>query len=472
MTTDAGLLSPVRAGTPVEAVVDDEAWLRALLAAEAALARAQARLGTVPAEAAEVVTEVARSDVFDVRAIALAARESANPVVAVVGALTRAVAARDAEAAEYVHRGSTSQDVFDTAAMLVCARSLRLVGADLERAERALAALAREHRDTPMVGRTLALHAVPTTFGLKAAGWRLLVMDAADRLRAVRTPVSLGGAAGTLAGYLEYADPRAAPDGRAARPGPVRTGPGTDPGGYADLLVAEYARETGLDTPLLPWHALRTPVTDLASALSFTAVALGKIAADVQVLTRTEIGEVGEPAVAGRGGSSAMPHKRNPVLATLMRAAALQVPALASTLHLCATAEDERSAGAWHAEWEPLRACLRLVGGSAHTAAELTEGLVVRAERMRANLDLTGGAVVTERIAAALTPRLGRDAARESVGRLAARSAAEDVPLAELLAEETVGVLSPGQVADMLDPTAYTGAAGHLVDRALSDRRP
>lgn len=448
MSPDSGLLSPVYAGTPVEAAVDDPAWLRALLEAEAALARAQARLGTVPADAARVITDTARSAAFDVREIALASRESANPVIAVVGALTREVRARDRTAAEYVHRGSTSQDVFDTAAMLVCSRAAAVILADLERTADSLASLVREHRDTPMAGRTLALHAVPTTFGLKAAGWRLLVMDAAERLRSARTPVSLGGAAGTLAGYLEYA-------------------PGRDPGGYADRLTAAYARETGLDVPVLPWHALRTPVADLASALSFTAAALGKIAADVQVLVRTEIGEVGEPAVAGRGASSAMPHKRNPVLATLIRSAALRVPALASVLHLCVSAEDERSAGAWHAEWGPLRDCLRLTGGAARTAAELTAGLVVHADRMRANLDLTGGAVATERVAAALAPELGKAAAKELLGGLAVRAAAEGTPLAGLLAREASVPLPPERVAELLDPAAYTGAAGHLVDRAL-----
>lgn len=446
---DYGLLSPVYAGTPVEEAVGDTAWLRALLEAEAALTRAQAGLGTVPAHAAETVTAVARSVRLDVREIALASRESANPVIAVVGALTRAVAEHDAEAAEYVHRGSTSQDVFDTAAMLVCSRAVRLVVADLGRTADALEELARAHRDTPMAGRTLALHAVPTTFGLKAAGWRRSVREAAERLGAVRTPVSLGGAAGTLAGYLEYAG-------------------GQDPGGYAERLTAAYARETGLDVPALPWHALRTPVTDLGSALSCTASALGKIAADVQVMVRTEIGEVGEPPVAGRGASSAMPHKRNPVLATLIRSAALRVPALASVLHQCAVCEDERSAGAWHAEWGPLRDCLRLAGGAAHACAELAGGLVVHADRMRANLDLTAGAVVTERVAAALAPLLGRAAAREVAGGLAQRAAGGTRP-ADLLAEATAGALSPERIADLLDPAAYTGAAGHLVDRALED---
>jgi 3-carboxy-cis,cis-muconate cycloisomerase len=205
---DAGLLSPVRAGTPAEAAVCDTAWLQAMLDAEAALARAQARLGVVPESAARAITDAARAERLDLRGLALASRETANPVVGLVRALTEVVARDDPAAAEYVHRGSTSQDILDTGAMLVAARALRVVRADLARSVTALADLAREHRDTPMAGRTLALQAVPTTFGLKAVGWRKLLLDADRRLERVLAeglPVSLGGAAGTLSGYLEYA---------------------------------------------------------------------------------------------------------------------------------------------------------------------------------------------------------------------------------------------------------------------------
>ncbi|MER5433836.1 3-carboxy-cis,cis-muconate cycloisomerase [Streptomyces sp. NPDC002588] len=455
---DVGLLSPVRAGTAVEAATGDRAWLQAMLDAEAALARAQASLGTLPREAAETITRMARADRLDVRALALAARETANPVVGLVKAFTAVVAEQDARAAEFVHRGSTSQDVLDTGTMLVAHRVLGIVRADLRRTAGALAGLAARHRNTPAVARTLALHAVPTTFGLRAAGWRQLVLDAEARLARVHEgglPVSLGGAAGTLAGYLEYAV--VGDDGR--RP---------DPGDYLDRLVDAYAAETGLARPVLPWHVLRTPVADLASALAFTAGALGKIAVDVQSLARTEVGEVAEPGGAGRGSSSAMPHKRNPVLATLMRSAALQVPALAGALVQCLVSEDERSAGAWHAEWQPLRECLRLAGGAAHTAVELAEGLQVRPERIRANLESTGGGTVSERVAAQLAPLLGRAGAR-SLATEAARTAADTGrPLAEVLDDlpHLPSGLSPG-LAELCDPAAYTGAATALVDRAL-----
>ncbi|WGP10282.1 adenylosuccinate lyase family protein [Streptomyces sp. SH5] len=459
---DAGLLVPVCAGTPVEAAVDDRAWLQAMLDAEAALARAQSTLGTVPPGAAAVITKTARAELFDVRALALAARETANPVVPLVRELTRLVALSDPAAAEYVHRGSTSQDVFDTGAMLVSARVARLLLADLRRTADALYELAAAHRDTPMAGRTLALHAVPTTFGLKAAGWRDLVLDAADRVAGVLAgglPVSLGGAAGTLAGYLEYAAIAAAGG----------TSAGLDRGGYLDALNGAFAAETGLARQRTPWHSLRTPVADLAAALAFTTGALGKIAVDVQSMVRTEVDEVAEPAVAGRGRSSAMPHKRNPVLATLIRSAALQVPALAAGLTQCMLAEDERSAGVWHAEWPLLRACLRLAGGAAHTAVELAEGLVVRPERMRGNLRLTGSQTASERVAAALASGLGRSRSQELLADASATARHTGRPLAEVLAAlpGVAACLDPRELSVLLDPLGYTGAAGPLVDRAL-----
>jgi 3-carboxy-cis,cis-muconate cycloisomerase len=476
---DAGLLSPVRAGTPVEAAVSDVAWLQAMLDAESALARAQARLGTLPKSAAMAIAAAAFTDRFDLRTLALAARETANPVVGLVAALTRVVAEHDPAAAEYVHRGSTSQDVFDTAMMLVAVRALRLIRGDLARVERALAVLAAEHRDTPMAGRTLALHAVPTTFGLKAAGWRQGVLDADARLAALLErglPVSLGGAAGTLAGYLEYArvDGYSAGTASASGSGNSAVDGFGDPGEYLDELVTAFADETGLARPVLPWHGLRTPVAELASALALTAGVLGKVAVDVQSLARTEVAEVAEPGVAGRGASSAMPHKRNPVLSTLIRSAALQVPVLSAGLTQCLLAEDERSAGVWHAEWQLLRECLRLVGGAAHTAAELAEGLDVHPVRMRENLDMTGSQIVSERIVAVLTPHLGKGAARKLLTAASTDATDSGRPLADVLARSPglEGHFAPDELAALCDPTAYPGAAAALVDRALADGSP
>ncbi|CAM5414693.1 3-carboxy-cis,cis-muconate cycloisomerase [Streptomyces sp. KS_5] len=429
---DTGLLAPGWAGSPAATATGDTAWLQALLDAEAALTRAQAALNLVPSGAARAVTRAADGGRFDVRSLAERARAGGNPVIPLVGDLTKAVGEEYGEEyGSYVHRGATSQDIVDTASMLVAARTLDLVLGDLDRTAAALARPAAEHRDTAMPGRTLTQHAVPTTFGLKAAGWRALVLDARDRVRTVRDslPAQLGGAAGTLAAFGAYgaSDPTALP--------------------------AAYARELGLRAPDLPWHTLRTPVADLAGCLAFTAGALGKVAVDVLTLSRTEIAEVAE---GSGGGSSAMPHKSNPVRSTLIASAARRAPQLAATLYGSMAAEDERPAGAWHAEWEPLRDLLRLVGGAARDAVELAEGLRVRADVMRAHLDLTHGLIVSERLSAELAPVLGRARAKELLTRLAA----EGRPLAE----------AP-ELADVdLDPTHYTGSAGALTDRALERR--
>ncbi|RSS24873.1 3-carboxy-cis,cis-muconate cycloisomerase [Streptomyces sp. WAC05458] len=439
-TPDAGLLAPGWAGSPAADATDDRALVRALLDAEAALTRAQAGLGLAPEEAARAVTEAADPARFDASSLAERARGGGNPVIPLVADLTKAVGE---EHGPYVHRGATSQDILDSALMLVAARALEPLLADLGRTERALARLAAEHRDTAMPGRTLTQHAVPTTFGLKAAGWRALVLDARDRTAAVRSalPAQLGGAAGTLAAFGAYG----APDPLA--------------------LPAAYARELGLCAPLLPWHTLRTPVADLAGCLAFAAAALGKIAADVLTLSRTEIGELAE---GSGGGSSAMPHKANPVRSTLIAAAARRAPQLAATLYGSLAAEDERPAGAWHAEWEPLRDLLRLTGGAARDAAELTEGLQVRPEAMREHLALTHGLIVSERLSAELAPVLGRARAKALLTELAGRTYTEDRSLAELLAE--VPELKGLDLTALTDPARYTGSAGALTDRALERR--
>ncbi|WP_329457996.1 3-carboxy-cis,cis-muconate cycloisomerase [Streptomyces sp. NBC_01497] len=407
-----GLLTSAATDTAAESATGDAALLRALVAAETALARAQG----APREAVEAIAAAGAR--LDVREMALRARAGGNPVIPLAEALRGAVGA---PSARYVHRGATSQDILDTALMLVAARTRRLILADLERTATALARLAAEHRDTVMPGRTLTQHAVPTTFGLKAAGWRSLVLDARDRLAAVRLPAQLGGAAGTLAAL----------------------------GGAAALAhAAAYARELGLTEPVLPWHTLRTPVADLGCALAFACSALGKTAVDVLTLSRTEVAEVAE----GSGGaSSAMPHKANPVHATLVAAAARQAPAHLSVLLCAVPAEDERPAGAWHAEWTPLRELLRLAGGSAEHTAQLASGLRIFPDRMARNLSLTGGLIVSERFATEL--------GKQEVGKLIDRAAAADAPFAEVAEAAGFG--------DLLPPERWSGAAGALVDRAL-----
>jgi 3-carboxy-cis,cis-muconate cycloisomerase len=430
-----GLLAPGWAGSAVEAATGDHAFLQAMLDAEAALVRAQAELGLAPAEAADAVTAAARADRFDARSLALQARAGGNPVIPLVADLAQAV---PGEVRDHVHRGATSQDILDSALMLLAARARRLILADLDRTAATLAALAAAHIDTPMPGRTLTQHAVPTTFGLKTAGWRHLVLDARDRLAAVVLPAQLGGAAGTLAAFGEQALP----------------------------LAARYARELGLAEPLLPWHVLRTPVAELGAVLALTGGALGKIAADVLQLSRTEIAELAE---GSGGGSSAMPHKSNPVRATLVASAARRLPQLAAVLLGSMAAEDERPAGAWHAEWETLREALRLAGGAARDAAELTAGLRVRDYRMRAHLELTEGLIVSERLVAAFEPLVGRAEARRLLTRASRTAAAEGLALEEALAGEPAlaGLLDAKQLRDLLDLTGYLGAAVPLTERAL-----
>lgn len=427
---DLGLLAPSWAGTPIEAATGDRAFLQAMLDAEAALSRA---LGA-PEEVCTRIRNAAQADRLDVRSLALRATAGGNPVIPLLADLKTGL---DDEAASWVHRGATSQDILDTAVMLLAARARPLILSDLDAIAECLARLAREHRQTPMPGRTLAQHAVPTTFGLKAAGWRSLVLDARDRLASLALPAQLGGAAGTLAAL----------------------------GGDPDL-PARYAAILGLDTTELPWHVLRTPVAELGSSLALAGGALAKIAGDVLLLSRTETGELSE----GSGGrSSAMPHKSNPVRATLTAAAARQLPSLSAILFSSMAAEDERPAGAWHAEWQALREALRLAGGACHHARALTADLRVDHERMRADLDLTRGLITSERLVAVLSPHLGAAVALRLLTRAVRAAEAGERPLAEVLAEQTElhDLLTADQLRELLDPSHYLGAATALTDRAL-----
>ncbi|MEV5492933.1 lyase family protein [Streptomyces bobili] len=453
--TDSGLLSPVWAGTPVESVTSDEAWLSAMVEFEAALATAQATLGAVPAGTAAAIRTAGAGGLLDPVDLARRGREAANPVVAFVERLTDLVGEIAPDVADHVHAGCTSQDVLDSAAMLIASRALVLLSEDLGRVRTALADLVREHRSTLAAARTLTQHAVPTTFGLKAATWLTLMSDAHDRVEALLTrglPLSMGGAAGTLSAYHDH-----------LRMADVR-------GAHPELRLTELvASELGLAAPAMSWHTTRTPIADLAAVLTFTGGALGKFAADVLLLSRTEIAEVAEPAAVGRGHSSAMPQKRNPVLSTLVATAARQLPAYALVLNQAMVAEDERPAGAWHAEWHPLRECLRLAAGAAYTAAELAEGLAVSVERVSANAALTGDALIAERLAVALSPKLGRKRAKEVVAR-AVRTSRTGISPAEALERDLMktGHLDETSVrlGELLDPADYLGAAVPLADGA------
>jgi 3-carboxy-cis,cis-muconate cycloisomerase len=413
--------------------VSDRAWLQGMLDAERALARACAAVGLVPDEAAARIADACRVELYDVESLAENGRAVGNPAEPLVRAL------RDSagdDAADYVHLGATSQDIVDTAAMLVSRRAASLVLDGLDRLANGCAELARAHRSTPMGARTLLQQAVPTTFGLKAAGWLVEVVEARRRLAAVRDErlaAQLGGAAGTLATL----------------------------GNDGLEVVRRYADELDLAEPTLPWHANRQRVAELGAALDAAAGAAAKVGLDVALLAQSEVGEVAE---ASPGGSSTMPQKRNPVSSTLAIACARLAHAHASVLPAGLAHEHERAVGAWHAEWEALSGALAFAGGAAAAAADAVAGLEVDSERMRANLAASGGLIVSERIASALAPRLGR---REAHAVVAVAARAPSFSEALLADERTE--LSAEELDSLLDPTGYLGSAEALVDRALAE---
>jgi 3-carboxy-cis,cis-muconate cycloisomerase len=343
------LFGPMFIPDALREALSDEAYLAAMLRFEAALALVEARAGVIPQDAADAVVAACDPARFDIAAIGRAAVSSATPVVPLAKALR--------EASSYAHWGATSQDALDTATMLVARDALSLIRAELDGVAAAAARLAEEHRDTVMAGRTLLQQALPVTFGLKAAGWLVALLDARRRLLSAPLAVQFGGAAGTLAAL----------------------------GDAGPQVLAGLEEELGLEEPDLPWHTARGRIGELAGALAVAAGALGKAGTDVVLLAQTEVGEVTE---ASGGGSSAMPHKQNPAAAVRARACAQQAVAAASALLAAAAGhEHERAAGAWQAEWLPLRAALGFTGGAAAALRESLEGLQVHPERMRENLD-------------------------------------------------------------------------------------
>jgi 3-carboxy-cis,cis-muconate cycloisomerase len=430
----------------------DAAWLQAMLDAEAALARALEAAGLAPAGSGAAVTEAARAGHFDAGQLGAQAALTGNPVPALVRALTARVPpfARPA-----VHQGATSQDILDTAAMLMARRAAAVIEADLATAAAAAAALAADHSGTVMAGRTLLQQAVPVTFGLVAAGWLTAIDDARARLAAVaagRLAAQLGGAAGTLASL-----------------GPA--GP---------QVARSFAAELGLPAPVLPWHTDRLRVIELAAALAGVCAALGKTARDITLLAQSEVGEVAEGDPRGAdgdhaGGSSTMPHKRNPVASVVILGCARRAPGLLAGLAAAAEQEHQRAAGGWHAEWEPLADLLRLTGSAASWAASLLAGLHVDGGRMAANLAAARGLPMAEHLTAVLAAGMGRLPAHDLVARASRQAAAEHRALAEVMlgTPEFAGAaaaagLSPVQVADALEPSAYLGAAVEFVAAALA----
>jgi 3-carboxy-cis,cis-muconate cycloisomerase len=427
----------------VDAEVGDAGWVRAMLDFEAALAGSLADVRLASRDVAAEIEAACRGIEIEFDDLGRGTERDATPVPALL-AIVRA--RLSAEAAGQLHRGATSQDVVDTAAMLVARRALVGLLADLDAAGDAAAALVEAHRGTLMAARTLLQQAGPTTFGLKAAGWLGGLDAAAGRLEEVRDrdmALQFGGAVGNLAAL----------------------------GDDGERVAAALADRLGLALPPLPWHGDRTRPALLAGALGVAAGAAGKVGGDVILLSQSEVAEVAEGG--GGGGSSTLPHKRNPVAAVTVVACAERAPGLVATMLAAMRGEHERAAGAWQAEPETLAELLRVTGGAVARVRSLLEGLEIFPERMRANLAAAGDRIMGEAVVTAMTPRLGRTVAGELVRDATRRAEERGVGLRESIemitsiAEE----LGAEGVARVLDPAAYLGADASLVDRALAAHR-
>ncbi|MFY9636233.1 MAG: lyase family protein [Cellulosimicrobium cellulans] len=458
---DVGLLSPVSASPLVAALTGDRAVLAAILAVESGWAAVLEKAGLAPAGSAAVVASAAQPGRYDAAAIAVRAQGGGNPVIPLLADLRKQVSALDTAgtgAGKAVHISLTSQDVLDTALMLLARNTVEALLADLKTTTAALAALAEKHADTLGVGRSLTQHSLPFTFGLRAAQWFHGVAAAARQLESVTFPVQFGGAAGTLAaGTVLTAGSRATPF----------------------TLADSLAKQLGLAPAPAPWHTNRLVITSLGNALAAVLGAAGKIATDVLFLSRPEVAELAEPRAAGRGVSSAMPQKQNPVLSVLIRSAALQAPQLVAQLHLAsANFNDERPDAAWHTEWPALRELLRLALGAAGHLRELAAGLQVYPDAMRRNLDLAGPLLLAEGVGAAVAPllaekdgRTGKEQLQDVVDRTLAVPAAEQGATYRRLVREAVpvGALTDLRLDELLDPASYLGQAAEISRRILAE---
>jgi 3-carboxy-cis,cis-muconate cycloisomerase len=419
--------------------------------------------GLAPAGSAAVVAAAADADRYDLAGIAVRAQGGANPVIPLLADLRAEVKALDTAgigAVRAVHTSLTSQDVLDSALMLLALDAVGGLLGELTATAGALAGLAERHADTLCVGRSLTQHSLPFTFGLKAAQWFAGLAAAACRLEALDLPVQTGGAAGTLAA------------------GTVLTaGAAVSPFDLSDRLAAVL----GLASVPAPWHTNRLAVTALGDALAAVTDAAGKIAADVLFLSRPEVAELAEPRAAGRGGSSAMPQKQNPVLSVLIRSAALQAPGQAAQLHLAAANfNDERPDGAWHSEWPALRQLLRLALGAAGQLRELSEGLQVFPDAMRRNLDLSGPLLLSEAVTAALAPLLAGNGGKSGADGKQQLQAVVDQTLQAPAREQAAtyrrllraavpaGQLTDARLEELLDPANYLGQAAEISRRLLA----
>jgi len=437
-------LGPLFSTQAMAAVFSDAARIQAMLDVEAALARAEAACGVIPVSAADAIAQAAQAEFYDVEALGLAAVDSGNLAMPLVKLLTEKVRERDAEMAGFVHWGATSQDIIDTGLVLQLRAGLELLRNDLTGLCDALAAIAEGEIATPLAGRTLLQQAVPTTLGLKAAGWLSGLAHAQRRLAEAGSAALMlqcGGAAGTLAALQDK--------------------------GFA--VASAMAADLRLGLPVMPWHSQRERIADLGCALALALGSLGKFARDLALMTQTEIGEFSEPSGEGRGGSSAMPHKANAVGCARILAAARRAPGLAATALAAMDQEHERGLGGWHAEWETLPELFRLAAMAAEAALDLARHGRFHAERMRANLDVTSGLIMAEAVTVALAARIGRGAAQSLLESAVRRAKSDRIALADALAGEAeIGRhLSPSALASLLEPLNYLGTAPEMARRAV-----
>lgn len=429
-------------------VFSDHGRLQGMLDFEAALARAQASTEVIPAHVVDDIQASCRAELFDFVELGVAIGNAGNSAIPLVKALGKKIAAHNPEAERYVHLGATSQDVMDSGLVLQLARAIALLEKDLAGLTESLALQALRYADTPLAGRTWLQQATPVTLGMKMAGWLGALTRHRQRLQELKPRVlslQFGGASGTLAALGEQA-----------------------------LPVAEaLARELQLNLPEQPWHTQRDRLVEFAAWLGLLAGSLGKVGRDISLLMQTEVGEAFEPAAPGKGGSSTMPHKRNPVGAAVMISASVRAPGLVATMFAAMPQEHERSLGLWHAEWETLPELCCLVSGSLQQALQVLPGLEVNAEQMLSNLDSTQGLVLAEAVSIALAQRLGRETAHHLIEQSCRRAVQQGVHLREVLgADPQVSAeLTAADLDRLLDPANYLGLAQQWVERAVADHR-
>jgi 3-carboxy-cis,cis-muconate cycloisomerase len=438
------LTSSISSTEAMQQIFSARSTLQSMLDVEAALARALAAKGVIPVSAVDPWVRCCQADQIDLPSLVIAAQDAGNIAIPMVKQLTAAVTAVDADAARYVHWGATSQDVIDTGRVLQLRAAINVITHELAALVEALAGMAQCYRDTPMIGRTWLQHALPITFGMKLAGWLDALLRHQERLAACREQVCVlqfGGASGTLASLGEH----------------------------ASSVAQAMAHELDLAIPHLPWHAHRDRFVECATTLGMLTGTLGKIARDISLMSQTEVAELSEPGAPGRGGSSSMPHKRNPVGSAAVLSAATRVPSLVATLLAAMPNEHERALGGWQSEWETLPEIVSLSAAALAHLRSVIDGLQVDTARMRSNIDASRGMVMAESVALALATSLGRAQAHQIVEAACHKAYAENRDLLTVLQTEpeVLGVLSEQRLAQLFDPLSYVGEAGNFVDRVL-----